>query len=156
MVPCETSIIAEQDAVVLLIKQVTMETGKPCKNPLYFGFNYWPPFFIAQKWLASQNDQKLSAKKFKKILQNGFRAALNFQFFNWICSVVFFFKLCRKLASFWYADYISEIKNVLGVTEFVFEIWAAKVKIWGVFAGLSCCHSNFLLHENNQIFFSSN
>ena len=30
----------------------------------------------------------------------------------------------------------------------VFEICAFKAKIWGIFAGLSCCHDNFLRHKN--------
>ena len=45
-------------------------------------FLFWlsdPIFFTAQKWSACQN--KLSAKfHFKKILQSGFRATLNFHF----------------------------------------------------------------------------
>ena len=39
MVPCETSIIAEQDAVIFVTLEVTMATRKPCKNSLYFGFS---------------------------------------------------------------------------------------------------------------------
>ena len=44
----------------------------------------------------------------------------------------------------------------MGVTEFVFEISAAKAKIWGVFAGLSYCHGTFLRHKNDSILFSYN
>ena len=44
----------------------------------------------------------------------------------------------------------------MGVTEFVFEIWAVKAIIWGVFARLSCCQGNFLLHKNDRIFFTDN
>ena len=44
----------------------------------------------------------------------------------------------------------------MGITGFVFEILAAKAKIWpGVFAGLSCCHGNFLRLKNDQTFFSN-
>ena len=32
----------------------------------------------------------------------------------------------------------------MGVTDFVFYIWAAKTQIWGVFVGLSCCHGNLV------------
>ena len=39
MVPSKTSLIAEQDAVTFMTYQVTMETGKSCKNNLYFGFS---------------------------------------------------------------------------------------------------------------------
>ena len=44
----------------------------------------------------------------------------------------------------------------MGVTELVSEISAAKAKIWGVFAGLSCCQGNFLCHKNDRIFFRNN
>ena len=44
----------------------------------------------------------------------------------------------------------------MGVTEVVFEICATEAKIWGVFAGISCCHGNVLRHKNDRIFFSNN
>ena len=46
VVPCETSIIAEQDAVIFVMQQFTMATGKPCKNTPYFGFSC---SYLAQK-----------------------------------------------------------------------------------------------------------
>ena len=83
MVPCETSIIAEQDAVIFLMYQVTMVTGEPCKNTLYFRFSYLylknelgDPNFSLQK-SDQQAKMKLSAK-FKKNLWSGFRATLNY------------------------------------------------------------------------------
>ena len=40
----------------------------------------------------------------------------------------------------------------MGITEFVFEIGAAKAKIWGVFAGLSCCHCNVYVTKMTKSF----
>ena len=60
--------------------------------------------------------------------------------------------LTLQKASFWY----FRNKKMHGIIEFVFEIWSAKIKIWGVFKGFSCYNGNFLLHENDRIFFSNN
>ena len=61
-----------------------METGKPCKNTLYFGFtcSYLKNELGDPNFLWHKGDQqpkmKLSAK-FKEILWSRFRATLNFQ-----------------------------------------------------------------------------
>lgn len=39
MVPYETSIIAEQDVVIIMTYLVALVTGNPSKYTLYFGFN---------------------------------------------------------------------------------------------------------------------
>ena len=64
-----------------------METGKPCKNTLYFGFScsYLKNELGDPNFLLHESDQpakiKLSAK-FKEILWSGFRVTLNFQLFK--------------------------------------------------------------------------
>ena len=87
MVPCETSIIFEQDAAIFVTWQVTMATGNPCKNTLYFGSScsYLKNEFGDPNFLLDKSDQqakmKLSAR-FKNILWSRFRATLNFQLFK--------------------------------------------------------------------------
>ena len=44
----------------------------------------------------------------------------------------------------------------MGIIEFVFEIWATKDKIKGVFTGLARCHGDILRHNNDYILFSNN
>ena len=87
MIPCETSIVAEQDAVIFVTLQVTMATGKPCRNTLYFRFSCsylknerGDPNFILYK--SNQPAKMKLVANFKKILWSGFRAILNFQLFK--------------------------------------------------------------------------
>ena len=54
------------------------------------------------------------------------------------------------------SDYFSEIKNGMGVTEFIFEIYATKDKIKDVFTGLPRCQGGVLCHNNDCILFSNN
>lgn len=88
MVPCETSIIAEQDAVIFVPQKVTMSKGKPCKNTLYFGFNcsYLKNEHCDPNFLLHESDQqgkmKFSLKLKKKILWNGFRLFRLFRLFK--------------------------------------------------------------------------
>ena len=76
MIPCETSIVDEQDA------------GKSCKNSLYFGFS------------CSYLKNKLGDSNFllHENLWSGFRATLNFQLFKVALNPLhrIFFKLCGK------------------------------------------------------------
>ena len=108
---------------------------------------------VTQIILLHQSGQdariKLSAK-LKNILQSGFRATLNFQLFkvalNSLRRIFCFYSLQK--ASFWHADYISEIKNA--VTEFVFEIWVAKIKIWDGLQGFLVTMVTF--YKNDRLF----
>ena len=83
MVPCETLIIVEQDAVVFMTYQVTMATGKPCTNTLYFGFScsylkneLGDPNFFGTKVISRPRWNCLqSFKKFSRA-----DSELNFQF----------------------------------------------------------------------------
>ena len=68
MVPNETRIIAEQDTVIIVTSYVTVATGKPCKNTLYFVFSclYYKnklgdPHFLFLK-SNQKGKMKLSAK----------------------------------------------------------------------------------------------
>ena len=99
-----------------------METGKPCKNTLYFGFScsYLKNELGDPNFLLHKSDQqakmKLSAK-LKIILWSGFRTTLNFQLLK--SAAHNFLKLCRKFHS---GMLIALQKYKMGVTEFVFEI----------------------------------
>ena len=81
-----------------------METGKPCKNTLYFGFSCSyrneldEPNFLLHK--SCQHARiKLSAK-FKKILQSEFRATLNFQLLKVALTLLHMIFLTLQKASF--------------------------------------------------------
>ena len=71
MVPCATPIIAKQDTVIFVTQHVTMATGTPCKNTLYFDFccSYLKNELGNPNFLLHRSDQQarmnLSAK-FKK------------------------------------------------------------------------------------------
>ena len=140
-----------------------MVIRKPCKNTLYLSFSclylkneLGDPNFLSQK-SNQQAKIKLSAK-FKRILWSRFRAILNFQLFKVALNLLqrIFFNFAESFVLACRLHFRNKKWGKMGVTQFVFEIWAAKAKIWGVFAGLSYCHGNVLHHKNDQIFFSNN
>ena len=74
MVPYDTSIIAEQDEVIIVTYLVTLATGKPSKNTQYFGFNwsYLKNKLCEPHFLLLESDQKAKTKlsaKFKNFGQ---------------------------------------------------------------------------------------
>ena len=100
-----------------------MATRKPRKNTLYFGFNC---SYLKNELSDQQAKMKLSAK-FKKILWSGFRAALNFQLFKVLNPLHRIF--INFAERFILACWLHFRNKKIGVTKFVFEIWAAKAKI---------------------------
>ena len=73
MVPYQTPIIAEKDAIIFFTQNVTVKTGKPCKNTPYFDFScsylkneLGDPHFLFLK--CNQHAGIKHSAKFKKIL----------------------------------------------------------------------------------------
>ena len=105
--------------------------------------NRWLQFFITQTCSADQEKNLQSLKNFcgaDPIIENlGCSESDPQNFLNFA-------------ESFTLACWLHFRNKKTGLTEFVFQILANKAKIWGVFPGLSCCHSNFLRHKNDRMF----
>ena len=129
MAPYQTLIIAEIDSVIFCEVNITMVTGKQCKNTPYFYCS--------------------CSYKLKRIIQSKFRATLN----NWKFKVALnpLWSMFLSFAeSFILACWSLLCNKTLGSLSLFFRYEQLKF-IWDVFEGLSCCHSNFLLHKNDRI-----
>ena len=102
---CETSIISEEDAVVFLIgnRKALQKHTTFCFSCLYLQNELGDPnFFLLHK--IDQHARIILSAKFKKILQGGFRATLNFQLYRAILNLHRRYFLTLQKASFWHAD----------------------------------------------------
>ena len=91
--------------------------------------------------------------KFKKILYMGFRATLNFRKIKVALNPMY--RIFLNFAKSCILSCLSKVDNIKKFHRAVFELYAPKAAVKGVFRRSFCCCGNVLCHENDTNVFTN-
>ena len=118
----------------------------------YISKTAWWNFFFLCRILISR--MRCNFWQSLKILYMGFRATLNLRKFKVALNPMY--RVFLNFAKICISSCLSKFYNKKKFQHTVFEIWALKAKIMGVFSRPWCCYQgNLLSHENNTNVFIS-